>query len=136
MINSGLNRFIPKLKNAPHTPVNKGVEITKSLFGESEPYVIQKMLNGDIVVFSDTFMEKFIKALSTNCIAPMGPVERKMMFAYMDYESGITSSAYSRETALAAKALDKWIFDEMAHRSHSSDNTCYKRATVSTQTLS
>ena len=49
MINSGLNRFIPKLKNAPHTTVNKGIEIIKVLFGESEPYIVKRMLNGYVV---------------------------------------------------------------------------------------
>lgn len=136
MINSGLNRFIPKLKNAPHTPVNKGIEITKVLFGESEPYIVQRMLNGDVIIFNDSFIEKFIIALSTNCISTMGASERKMMFEYMNYESGITNNGFSRETLLASKTLDEWIFDEIANRKHNSDNTCYPKEPSSTQILS
>ena len=128
---SELKRFIPKLKNAPHTPVNDGIIITRGLFGESVAFTIEKTINGDVIIFGDKFINKFLEALSTGCIAKMGPAEKELLFAYIRYENGIlnriTDYSVTAELIKAVVALDKWIIDEIGKKGHVIANACYNR---------
>lgn len=122
---------LPKLKNAPHTPVNDGIVIVKNLFGESIPFTIERTLDGEIVIFDDKFINKFLEALSTGCIAKMGPSEKRLLFAYTQYETGILNDSVGvhvpADMAIAVKALDEWVFDEIGKKGHKKLNACYSK---------
>ena len=134
MINSGLNRFIPKLKNAPHTPVNNGVIIAKGLFGEESSYTIEQTMHGNVVIFSDRFINKFLEAITTGCISKMGPQEKDILFAYLKYEdeksNGTTEYNISSAMLKTSIALDQWLLDEIAKKKHLKINECYNEKFV------
>jgi tRNA U34 2-thiouridine synthase MnmA/TrmU len=80
-----LNDFVQYLNNAPHCSKTRGIQIAKELLGENLPYVVERRLNGDVVVFNEHFVDTAIEAMSTDCIAKMNACEQNVMFDYMEY---------------------------------------------------
>jgi len=124
-----LDEYIRKLPNAPHHSINFGIAIAKELLGESLPYTIEKRLDGDVVIFNDHFINTFLEALTTGCIAKMNEKEKNILFKYIKYQNnllnGVTDIDVDTETKLVIKFIDKWLYDELNCTKHIKTNECF-----------
>ena len=124
-----LNDFVQYLNNAPHCSKTRGIQIAKELLGENLPYVVERRLNGDVVVFNEHFVDTAIEAMSTDCIAKMNACEQNVMFDYMEYLNS-KLNGYQYEHPYGTKqdvveAFDRWIMDELQCKEHPVVNACW-----------
>jgi len=124
-----LDEYIRKLPNAPHYSINFGIAVAKELLGENLPYTIEKRLDGDVVIFNKHFINTFLEALTTGCIAKMNETEKDILFKYIDYQNKLlndtTPSDMDNETKLVIEYLDKWLYDEISCTPHIKLNECF-----------
>jgi len=124
-----LDEYIRKLPNAPHHSINFGIAVAKELLGENLPYTIEKRLDGDIVIFNKHFINTFLEALTTGCIAKMNEKEKDILFKYIKHQdsllNGVVDTELDTETRLVIKFIDKWLYDELKCTRHIKANECF-----------
>jgi len=124
-----LDEYIRKLPNAPHHSINFGIAVAKELLGENLPYTIEKRLEGDVVILDDHFINTFLEALTTGCIAKMNEKEKNILFKYVKYQdnllNGVVDADLDTETRLVIKFIDKWLYDEINCTRHIKTNECF-----------
>jgi hypothetical protein len=126
-----LNDFVQYLNNAPHCSKTRGIQIAKELLGENLPYVVEKRMSGEVIIFNDHFIDTTLEALTTDCIAKMNTAEQNVLFDYLEYLNSLWNG-YEYEHPYGTKkevveALDKWIIDEVQCNGHDEVNACWNQ---------
>jgi hypothetical protein len=65
----------------------------KSVYQERLPYTTVVLLDGLCYLWSETFIDKAIIALSTDVLSDLTTAERKVLYAYIDWSNHNTHSA-------------------------------------------
>ena len=109
--------------------MDRAIYKTKELFGESEPFVIEKRLDGSVVIFSVHFITTAREAMSTGCMAKMDEIETLLFEKFIRYQNNRSHRDITKAEGDILVALDEWFQDDVNCIPHPVINACYDAVT-------
>ena len=89
---------------------DKVVNDAKEIFGESVPYVIDTLLDGRRIVFSEHFIEVLIIALSFDCMSKANTADTQLIDNYINYVDGVGYRDITKDESDVMKAIDSLLY--------------------------
>ena len=89
---------------------DKVVNDAKEVFGESVPYVIDTLLGGRKIVFSEHFVEVLITALSFDCMSKANVADTQLINSYISYANGAGYRDITNDESDVMKAIDTLLY--------------------------
>jgi len=109
--------------------VTAAVFLTKELFGESDPYVVETRLDGKVIIFNKHFIEVTREAMTTGCMAKMNASETTLFRDFIEYQNGASERDITRGDDDVLDALDQWFMDDIHCVPHPVANDCFDAPT-------
>ncbi len=106
---------------------NASIASAKELFGGNVPYVIERTIDGRVVVFSDHFIRTSREAMSTGCMAKMNMSETNLWLRFVEYQNKKMFRDISDLSDEVLVTLSRFFVDEIYLLHHSEINECYDR---------
>jgi len=88
---------------------NASIKDAKDVFGENTPYVILSRLSGNIIIFSDHFIDNVRKAFTTGCMSSMNFEEELLLNKYIKYQNNSMFRDITNDESAVLVALDEWL---------------------------
>jgi hypothetical protein len=109
--------------------MTKAIYGAKELFGENEPYVVERGIDGKVYIFNEHFITTVRGALTNGCMAKMNTDEEELFMAFIDYQNGSGARDITRDDNAVVEALDKWLVNSMNCIPNPVVNACYDAET-------
>jgi len=105
------------------------IQDAKNIFGENLPYIIEKRMAGNVVIFNDHFISACREAFTTGCLAKMNSMEVDLFERFVKFQNGVNYRDITTSENEVMTALDKWFMDDIHCLSHPVINECFDAAT-------
>lgn len=96
----------------------------QTLFSEKQAYVIESRMDGDIIIFPETFIRLLRETFTTDCMAKMSEEEVSVTQDFIRYQDGDTTNM----NLDVMSALDTWIMNIINCEPNPVVNACYTQA--------
>lgn len=116
--------------------INYAIESARDLLCEKKPYVIDKRVDGEVVILSSHFGSALVDVLSYNCTGNMYESEKELYFGYIKYSQyqsqnntnvpmyANINDIYEAERTKVYEAIDAWLIDELLGNPHPEYEKC------------
>jgi hypothetical protein len=104
---------------------NSSITDAKSVFGENLPYTIVRRLSGDIIIFSEHFINGIREAFTTGCMSLLTYDEELLLKKYITYQNTSIYRDITNDESAVLVELDAWLMREYRCEPQPIENECF-----------
>jgi len=105
------------------------VVAAKELFGENDPYIVERFLGGKVIIFNIHFITTVREAMTTGCMAKMNTAEENLFTKFIRYQEGSVYRDITQGEDEVMEALDAWLVRGVGCQTQPVVNGCFDKPT-------